>query len=159
MPERPESPPQTSPSLADGVALPLARLDAESAALAEHAARMERAELALQRIEAALDALLPALGSEARRPIAAPQAAALAFLAAREPPRLAVADQQKALRAQGHALARTYASKLLKKLEALGVVAKAGHGRYRVNRAHPDILRRRVDLIDSRLDALADGLR
>lgn len=164
-----DPPERIAATLDDAAALLLARLEAETAALARLRGEMERAELSRRRIEAALDALAPALPPERARDAAArmaacrkgpraeaqrpaPHAAILDMLAQREPPRVTVGDVQEALLAQGFALFRTYAAKALTRLAAHGVVRKTARGRYRVNRTHPEIVALRLRALE---DALA----
>jgi DNA-binding transcriptional ArsR family regulator len=160
--------PADPPGLDAGAAILIDRFEAETAAIADLRARVERAELARERIRLALQTLLPALPPEQGRAIAArldagsraaarertralegPQAEALCYLAACDPPRLTTGDLLDHLRLKGFAVADSYAAKHLGKLAQQGLVTKSGHGRWRVNRRHPEIMLARVERMEA----------
>ena len=66
--------------------------------------------------------------------------AALAWMAARENAEFHVADLTAHFRDNGQQPARGYVPTLLNKFKKRGIVQSVSHGRYRVNREHPELL-------------------
>lgn len=74
--------------------------------------------------------------------------AALGFLAEAESPEIRAAELTWYLRRMGFDPVPQYAGTLLRAWSARGVVARTGHGVYRVNRCHPEILRLRMARVE-----------
>ena len=64
---------------------------------------------------------------------------ALAWLATREPAEFHVSELRAHFEAQGHTTRRNYLPTLLSRWRAAGLLDQIEHGRYRVNRDHPEL--------------------
>jgi len=146
----------------------LTDLEAEARRMAALRRALETARAARGRVEAALEALLPALSppmaAEARRGLTAarreaeavearrrdgPQAALLDLLALTDRPTVGVGEAQDWLEAQGLDIRRTYAAGALHHLAGLGVVHRVRRGKYRINRTHPDLVALRLRALEA----------
>lgn len=64
---------------------------------------------------------------------------ALRWLATRERPEFHTSDLRAHFDATGHPTQRAYLPNLLARYAKAGVVTQTGHGRYRINRDHPEL--------------------
>ena len=90
----------------------------------------------LERLRALLGAFDPA------RPKLRPTPrtrAALRWLAKHERPAFAIAELRAHFQSRGLSTSRHYLPTLLHRWEAHGIVTQTAHGRYRINRDHPDL--------------------
>jgi len=164
-------PPPTLTRVPQSVELLLEQLEAETGAMHRARRAAEAHDLARLRLEAALDALAPALrrheaeamrrriracrveADRILRPRAAgAQTALMDLLAGWARPSITVAEVQNTLIAQGFSPKRTYAASALANLERQSVVRKTGRGAYAVNRTHADIVRRRLAALEDAMD-------
>jgi hypothetical protein len=165
----PEAPARPG-AFAQGAAILLGQMEAETARILPLRRETEAAELARLRLEAALEALSPALPREAADALRArlraarkqtdgpqtakadgPYGAIMGLLAAWERPVVEVRDAQQHVLDCGYAMKRTYAAQVLKRMTGKGLVQKVAHGQYRIVRTHPELVALRLAALEAAL--------
>jgi hypothetical protein len=162
----PKSPP-TLLGVADTILAELDQLDDWVRQLREDLAESDRRRV---RLACALDAAIAALepqdreayerklkavaGAVGRAPVGRPHAderfeTVMRLLANWTDELISTTDIRLEFQRRRFAGARNYASNILKRLEARGMVMRTGYGRYRIVRHHPHLVSRRTGLWDA----------